>query len=62
MVAYLESHEIFYVSLGVVEILESNDENYSWFNDYENVIGSMYLVISPRMCYLIDIIEYASEV
>ena len=33
MIAYLKSHEIFDVSIGVVAMLESDDEKYIWFNN-----------------------------
>ena len=55
MVAYLKSHELFDVSIGVMAVLESNDEKSIWFNNCDRAYGSMYLAIAPTMCYdLID--------
>ena len=34
MIAYLKSHELFDVSIGAVEMPESDDEKYIWFNCY----------------------------
>ena len=62
MVTYLEIHELFDVSIGDVEIPECDDNNFIWFNYCDRSYGSMCLAIPPRMCYLIDTVEFPSEI
>ena len=62
MIVYLKSHELFDVSIGVVAIPESNDEKSIWFNNYDRAYGAIFLPISPRMHYLIDVVEFPSEI
>ena len=52
MIAYLKRHELFDVAIGVVEMLESNDEKYIWFNNCDRTYGAMCLAIPPRMWLL----------
>ena len=61
MIAYLKSNELFDVSIGVVSILESDDEKSIWFNNYDRSYGAMCLGIAPSMRYLIDVVEFPSE-
>ena len=62
MVAYLKRHEVFDVSIGVVEIPKYDVEKSIWFNDCDRSFGAMCLSIPPRMSYLIDIVEFPSEI
>ena len=62
MIVYLKSHELFDVSIGVVAMPESNDEKSIWFNNYDRAYGDLCLAIPPRTRYLIDVIEFASEI
>ena len=62
MVSYLESHDLFGVSIGVLEMLESDDESSISFNDCDRAYGAMCLSIPPRMCYHIDTVEFPSEI
>ena len=62
MVAYLKSHELFDVSIGAMAMPKSDDEKTIWFNDCDREFGAMCLAIPPRMCYLIDTVEYPSEI
>ena len=57
-----KSHELFDVSIGVVEIPESSDEKYIWFNNCDKAYGAMHLAIPPKMHYLIDVVEFPSEI
>ena len=61
MIAYLKSHELFDVSIRVVEMRESDDEKSIWFNNYDRSYGAMCLGIAPSMRYLIDVVEFPSE-
>ena len=62
MIAYLKSHELFDVSIGVVAMPESHDEKSIWFNNSDKAYGAMCLAIPPRMCYLIDVVEFPNEI
>ena len=62
MVAYLKSHELFDLSIGVVAMPESDDDKSIWFNNCDKSYGAMCLSIPPRMRYLIDVIEIPSEI
>ena len=62
MIAYLKSHDLFDMSIGVVAIPEFDDEKSIWFNNCDRADGSMCLSIPPRMCYLIDVVEFPSEI
>ena len=61
MIAYLKSYELFDVSIGSISMSVSNDEKSIWFNKCDIAYGSMCLAIPPRMCYLIDDVEFLSE-
>ena len=41
MIAYLKSHELFDVSIGVVAMLEFDVEKSIWFNNYGRAYGAM---------------------
>ena len=43
-------------------MLESDDDKSIWFNKCGRVYGAMCLAIPPRMCYLIDVVEFPSEI
>ena len=62
MIAYLKSHELFDVCIGVVAMPESDDEKSIWFNNCDREYGSMCLDIPPKMRYLIDVVEFPSEI
>ena len=62
MIAYIKSHELFDVSIGDVEMLEFDDEKSIWFNNCDRAYGAMCLSIPPRMHYLIDVVEFPSEI
>ena len=62
MIAYLKSHDIFDVSIGAIEMPKSNDEKSIWFNNCDIAYGSMCLAIPPMMRYLIDAVEFPSEI
>ena len=62
MIAYIKSHEIYDVSIGAVTMLESDDEKSIWFNNCGRAYGAMFLAIPPRMQYLIDDVEFQSEI
>ena len=62
MIAYLKIHEIFDVSIGDVKMPEFDDEKSIWFNKCDRAYGAMCLSIPPRMCYLIDAVEFPSEI
>ena len=62
MIAFLKSHELFDVSIGVVAMPESNHEKSIWFNNCNRAYGAMCLAIPPRMRYRIDVVEFPSEI
>ena len=62
MVSYLKSHELFDVFIGDVAMPEFDDEKSICFNNYDIAYGAMCLAIPPRMCYLIDVVEFPSEI
>ena len=55
MVAYLEIHELFDVFIGAGK--DSYEEENDWINDYDRAYGSMVMVMSPNMCYLMDLLN-----
>ena len=59
MVAYLESHDLLDVSFG--DGKESYEKENDWLNDYDREYGSMCMVMSPHMCYLMESVEYPFE-
>ena len=61
MVAYLKSHELFDFSIGVMAMLESDEEKNDWLNDCDSAYGKMCLAMSHKMWYLIDFVEYPFE-
>ena len=56
MVAYLESHDLLDVSIG--DGKEYYEEENVWLNDYDRAYGSMHMVMTPNMCYLMESVEY----
>ena len=62
MVAYLKSHELFDVSIGAMSMPDSDHEKSIWFNNCDIAYGSMFLSIPPRICYLIVVVEFPSEI
>ena len=62
MIAYIKSHDLFDVSIGAVVMPESDDKKYIWFNKCDRANGAICLAIPPRMCYLIDPVEFPSEI
>ena len=50
---------IYEIYIGASE--ESYEELSDFMNYYDRYLGSMHLVISPRMCYLIDSVEYPKD-
>ena len=62
MVAYLKHRELIDVSIGVMSVPYFDDEKNIWFNKYDRAYGSMCLSIPPRMCYLIKVVEFPSEI
>ena len=62
MIAYIKSHELFDVSIGAMEMPKSDDEKYIWFNNCDRAYGAMCPAIPPRMCYLIDVVDFPSEI
>ena len=59
MVAYLESHDLLGVSFGAGK--ESYEEEEDWLNECDRAYGSMGMVMSPIMRYLIEFVKYAFE-
>ena len=59
MVAYLERHDILDVPFGVGK--ESYEEENDWLNDCDRSYGSMGMVMSPNMHYLMEFVEYPIE-
>ena len=59
MVAYLESHDLLDVSFGAGK--EYYEEENDWLNDYDRAYGSMGMVMSPYMRYLVELLEYPFE-
>ena len=59
MVAYLENHDLLDVYFGVGK--EYYEEENDWLNDYDIAYGSMCMVMSPNICYLMDSVEYPFE-
>ena len=62
MIAYLKSHELFDVSIGVVEMPKSDDAKSIWFNNRDRAYEAMCLAIPHRIHYLIDVVEFPSEI
>ena len=59
MVPYLESHDLLDVSFGASK--ESYEEEEDQLNDCDRAYGSMGMVMSPDMCYLMESVEYPFE-
>ena len=59
MVAYLERYDLFDVSIGFGE--QSYEEENDLLNEYDRAYGSMGMVMSPKMRYLMDSAEYPFE-
>ena len=59
MISYLKRQGIYEISIGVGE--ESYEEKSDWLTDYDRAYGIMCLVMSPKMHYLIDFVEYAFD-
>ena len=59
MVAYLESHDLLDVSLGAGK--ESYEEENDWLNDCDRAYGSMCMVMTPNMRYLMESSKYPFE-
>ena len=59
MFAYLKSHD---VSIGAMPMPYSDDGKCIWLNNYEISYGAMCLAIPPRMPYVIDVVEFPSEI
>ena len=61
MNTYLKRQCLFDVSIGAVSEPESYEEKIDWLNDCDRAYGIMCLVMSPKMHYLIDFVEYAFD-
>ena len=55
MISYLKRQGLYEISIGVGE--ESYEDPSDWLNDCDRAIGTICLVISPSMSYLIDFVE-----
>ena len=59
MIAYLESHDLFDVSIGAGE--EHYEEKNDWLTNCYKAYGIMCMAVSPMMNYLIDYVDYPFE-
>ena len=59
MISSLKRQGIYEVSIGAGEY--SYEDPSDWLYDYDRTFGSIYLAISPSMCYLIDSTTYPKD-
>ena len=59
IVSYIESHDIIDVYFG--DGKESYEQEEDWINDCDRSYGSMSMVMSHDMSYLIESVEYPSD-
>ena len=59
MVAYLESHDLLDVSFRASK--ESYEEKNNWLNECDREYGSMCMVMTPNMRYLMESAKYPFE-
>ena len=55
-VAYLESHDLLDVSFGAGK--EYYEEENDWVDEFEISYANVCMVMTPNMCYLMEITEY----
>ena len=59
IVAYLENHDLLDVYFGVGK--QYYEDAKYWINYCDRAYGSMGMVMSPDMCYLMESVEYRFE-
>ena len=59
MIASLKKQGLYEVSIGLGK--ESYEYENDWQNDYDRDFGAICMVISPRLCYLIDSAYYPKD-